>query len=188
MKASAVVPAAPGGASPIKHVVYVIRENRTYDQVLGDLPQGNGDPSLTLFGRDVTPNAHALAEEFVLFDNLYCDAEVSADGHNWSMGAYATDFVEKVWPPVYGERGLLVPLRGERRERVPDERLPLGRGRARRADPAQLRGVRRLVRRVVADDPEPRGGGGGRAQGQHVPLLPRLRHRTSSTTRASTSS
>ena len=102
VKASTVVPAAPGGASPIKHVVYVIRENRTYDQVLGDLPRGNGDPSLTLFGRDVTPNAHALADEFVLFDNLYCDAEVSADGHNWSMGAYATDFVEKVWPPVYG--------------------------------------------------------------------------------------
>lgn len=101
-KASAVVPAAPGAPSPIKHVVYVIRENRTYDQVLGDLPQGNGDPSLVLFGRDVTPNAHALAEEFVLLDNLYCDAEVSADGHNWSMGAYATDFVEKVWPPVYG--------------------------------------------------------------------------------------
>ncbi len=80
----------------------MIRENRTYDQVLGDLPQGNGDPSLTIFGREVTPNAHALAEEFVLLDNLYCDAEVSADGHNWSMGAYATDFVEKVWPPVYG--------------------------------------------------------------------------------------
>ncbi|MEO8587521.1 MAG: alkaline phosphatase family protein [Acidobacteriota bacterium] len=105
VKASTVVPAAPGGASPIKHVVYVIRENRTYDQVLGDLPQGNGDPSLTIFGRDVTPNAHALAEEFVLFDNLYCDAEVSADGHNWSMGAYATDFVEKIWPPNYGGKG-----------------------------------------------------------------------------------
>lgn len=99
------VPAGPRAASPIRHVVYVVRENRTYDQVLGDLPQGNGDPSLVLFGRDVTPNAHALAEEFVLLDNLYCDAEVSADGHNWSMGAYATDFVEKVWPPVYGGKG-----------------------------------------------------------------------------------
>ena len=103
-KASAVLP-APGGSSPIRHVVYVIRENRTYDQVLGDLPQGNGDPALAIFGRDVTPNAHALAEEFVLLDNLYCDAEVSADGHNWSMGAYATDFVEKVWPPDYGSKG-----------------------------------------------------------------------------------
>ncbi len=104
-RTSAVVPAAPGGASPIKHVVYVIRENRTYDQVLGDLPNGNGDPSLVLFGRDVTPNAHALAEEYVTLDNFYCDAEVSADGHNWSMGAYATDFVEKVWPPNYGSHG-----------------------------------------------------------------------------------
>jgi len=103
--ASRVVPAAPGGASPIRYVVYVIRENRTYDQVLGDLPKGNGDPSLVLFGRDVTPNAHALAEEYVTLDNFYCDAEVSADGHNWSMGAYATDFVEKVWPPVYGSHG-----------------------------------------------------------------------------------
>jgi YVTN family beta-propeller protein len=95
----------PAASSPIRHVVYVIRENRTYDQVLGDLPQGNGDPALAIFGRDVTPNAHALAEEFVLLDNLYCDAEVSADGHNWSMGAYATDFVEKVWPPDYGSKG-----------------------------------------------------------------------------------
>jgi YVTN family beta-propeller protein len=102
---SAVIPAKPGEASPIRYVVYVIRENRTYDQVLGDLPQGNGDPSLVLFGRDVTPNAHALAEEFVLLDNFYCDAEVSADGHNWSMAAYATDFVEKVWPLNYAGNG-----------------------------------------------------------------------------------
>ncbi|HEX7614491.1 MAG TPA: bifunctional YncE family protein/alkaline phosphatase family protein [Thermoanaerobaculia bacterium] len=105
VKASPVVPAARGGVSPIRHVVYVVRENRTYDQVLGDLSQGNGDPALVIFGRDVTPNAHALADEFVLLDNLYCDAEVSADGHNWSMGAYATDFVEKVWPPDYGKKG-----------------------------------------------------------------------------------
>ncbi|MFI5120747.1 MAG: alkaline phosphatase family protein [Thermoanaerobaculia bacterium] len=103
--ASGIVPAASGGASRLKHVVYVIRENRTYDQVLGDLPKGNGDPELVLFGRDVTPNAHALAEEYVTLDNFYCDAEVSADGHNWSMGAYATDFVEKIWPPHYGTHG-----------------------------------------------------------------------------------
>ena len=109
---AAVVPAAPGAVSPIKYVVYVIRENRTYDQVLGDLPRGNGDPALTLFGRDVTPNAHAFADEFVLLDNLYCDAEVSADGHNWSMGAYATDFVEKVWPPVYGEKAFTYVFEG----------------------------------------------------------------------------
>jgi hypothetical protein len=94
-----------GEPSPIKHVFYVIRENRTYDQVLGDLPQGNGDPNLTLFGEDVTPNAHALAREFVLFDNFYVDAEVSNDGHAYSMAAYATDAVEKLWPTLYGQRG-----------------------------------------------------------------------------------
>ncbi len=103
--ASSVVPAKPGDPTPVRHVVYVIRENRTYDQVLGDLPKGNGDPSLVLFGRDVTPNAHALAGEYVLLDNFYADAEVSADGHNWSMAAYATDFVEKVWPLEYGNNG-----------------------------------------------------------------------------------
>lgn len=104
-RASAAIPVKPGDPSPIRHVVYVIRENRTYDQVLGDLPRGNGEPSLAIFGRDVTPNAHALAEEFVLLDNFYCDAEVSADGHNWSTAAYATDFVEKVWPLVYASNG-----------------------------------------------------------------------------------
>jgi hypothetical protein len=73
--------------------------------VFGDLPQGNGDSSLCLFGRDITPNHHALAEEFALLDNYYEDAEVSADGHNWSMAAYASDFVEKTWPTLYGGRG-----------------------------------------------------------------------------------
>lgn len=99
------IPQKVGGSSPITHVFYVIRENRTYDQILGDLPQGNGDPTLCLFGEDVTPNAHALAREFVLLDNFYVDAEVSYDGHAWSMGAYATDVVEKLWPTNYGRRG-----------------------------------------------------------------------------------
>jgi YVTN family beta-propeller protein len=99
------VPKSPSTRSPIKHVFYVIKENRTYDQVFGDLSQGNGDSALCLFGRDVTPNHHALAEEFALLDNYYEDAEVSADGHNWSMAAYATDFVEKTWPTFYGGRG-----------------------------------------------------------------------------------
>ena len=99
------IPARPGGASPIKYVFYVIKENRTYDQVFGDLPQGNGDPHLCLFPEEVTPNLHALVREFVLLDNFYADAEVSADGHNWSMGAYATDFTEKTWPTQYGGRG-----------------------------------------------------------------------------------
>jgi YVTN family beta-propeller protein len=99
------IPGTVGGSSPIKHVFYVIRENRTYDQILGDLEKGNGDASLTLFGEDVTPNAHALAREFVLLDNFYVNAEVSYSGHAFSMGAYATDFVEKVWPMNYGPGG-----------------------------------------------------------------------------------
>ncbi|MFC1552743.1 beta-propeller fold lactonase family protein [Candidatus Latescibacterota bacterium] len=106
------VPRRVGEPSPIKHVVYIIKENRTYDQVFGDLPQGNGDPSLCLFGRDVTPNQHALAEEFVLLDNFYVDAEVSADGHEWSTAAIATDFVEKTWPTSYSGRGLSYPSEG----------------------------------------------------------------------------
>ena len=83
-------------------VIYIIKENRTYDQVFGDLPQGNGDARLCLFPERVTPNHHQLAREFVLLDNFYADAEVSADGHEWSMGAYATDFLEKMWPMNYG--------------------------------------------------------------------------------------
>lgn len=99
------IPCKVGDASPIKHVFYIIKENRTYDQVLGDMHKGNGDKSLCLFGEEVTPNHHALANEFVLLDNFYVDAEVSADGHNWSMAAYATDVVEKTWPTSYGRRG-----------------------------------------------------------------------------------
>jgi len=99
------IPRFAGGRSPIKYVFYIIKENRTYDQLFGDIPEGNGDSTLVLFGEKVTPNHHALAREFVLLDNFYCDAEVSADGHNWSMGAYATDYVEKTWPTLYGGRG-----------------------------------------------------------------------------------
>lgn len=99
------IPRKIGDATPIKYVFYVLKENRTYDQVLGDIPTGNGDSTLTLFGRDVTPNAHAIAEDFVLLDNFYVNAEVSADGHNWSMAGYATDYVEKNWPTNYSGRG-----------------------------------------------------------------------------------
>lgn len=95
------VPAKVGDPSPIKYVFYIIKENRTYDQVLGDMKEGNGDPYLCIFPEKVTPNHHRLAHEFVLLDNFYVDGEVSADGHEWSMGAYATDFVEKVWPITY---------------------------------------------------------------------------------------
>jgi len=102
--AASPIPRRVGDPSPIKYVFYVIRENRTYDQVLGDLPKGNGDPSLTLFGEKVTPNAHALSTAFATFDNFYVDAEVSYDGHAFSTGAYATDFVQKMWPANYGRR------------------------------------------------------------------------------------
>lgn len=95
------IPAKVGDPSPIKHCVYIIKENRTYDQVFGDLPQGNGDKELCIFPERVTPNHHALAREFVLLDNFYVESEVSADGHEWSMAAYATDFTEKLWPLSY---------------------------------------------------------------------------------------
>jgi YVTN family beta-propeller protein len=99
------IPRKLGEKSPIKHVFYVIKENRTYDQIFGDMKEGNGDPRLCLFPEKVTPNHHALARQFVLLDNFYVDAEVSVDGHNWSMAAYATDYVEKSWPTSYGGRG-----------------------------------------------------------------------------------
>jgi hypothetical protein len=82
-----------------------MKENRTYDQVFGDLKQGNGDPSLTLFGRDVTPNQHALAEQFVLLDNLYCSGEVSQDGQPWTTSAYANEFTQRAWTLSYSRHG-----------------------------------------------------------------------------------
>lgn len=95
------IPARVGDTSPIRHCIYIIKENRTYDQVFGDMVPGNGEKSLCLFPEKITPNHHALAREYVQLDNCYVDGEVSADGHEWSMGAYATDFVEKVWPLGY---------------------------------------------------------------------------------------
>ena len=99
------IPRSAKETSPIKHVFYIIKENRTYDQVLGDIKEGNGDTSLVLFGKNITPNQHKLVRTFALLDNFYVDAEVSADGHNWSLGAYATDYVEKIWPASYGGGG-----------------------------------------------------------------------------------
>ncbi len=89
---------------PIQHVIYIVKENRTYDQVLGDMKEGNGDASLTLFGENVTPNLHKIAREFVLLDNFYVNADVSADGHNWSTAAIAPDYVQKLWPNSYANR------------------------------------------------------------------------------------
>ncbi len=109
------IPNKPGMTSPIKHCIYVIKENRTYDQVFGDMPTGNGDPSLCIFPESVTPNHHALARQFVQLDNFYVESEVSADGHEWTMAAYATDFVEKTWPMSYrgGRKKLTYPAEGK---------------------------------------------------------------------------
>jgi DNA-binding beta-propeller fold protein YncE len=107
------VPSKLGDPSPIKYCIYIIKENRTYDQILGDIPEGNGDADICLFPERVTPNHHALAKEFVLLDNFYVESEVSADGHEWTMGAYATDFVERTWPLSYrGDKRVPYPAEG----------------------------------------------------------------------------
>jgi YVTN family beta-propeller protein len=94
-KTKVAVPYLPNQTSHFKHVVYIIKENRTYDQVFGDMPQGNGDTSLVHFGRNITPNHHKLAETFVLMDNFYCSGVLSADGHQWTDEAFVTDYIEK---------------------------------------------------------------------------------------------
>ena len=114
--------AASGKRYPgFTHVIYIIRENRTYDQVLGDLPQGDGDTALTLFGRSVTPNAHAIAERFGTFDRFFVNAEVSADGHNWSTAAYASDYTQKTVPSQYSNRGRSYDYEGSNKDRIPDD-------------------------------------------------------------------
>jgi DNA-binding beta-propeller fold protein YncE len=90
-----------GSRNPIKHVIYVIKENRTYDQVLGDLKVGDGDPSLTLYGADITPNLHKLGLQFGVLDNFYDSGEVSGDGHLWSTAAITSDYNEKTWQIAY---------------------------------------------------------------------------------------
>jgi DNA-binding beta-propeller fold protein YncE len=90
-----------GGSNPIRHVIYVLRENRTYDQILGDLPVGDGDRSLTMYGADITPNAHKLALQFGVLDNFYDSGEVSGDGHIWSTASITSDYNEKMWPIAY---------------------------------------------------------------------------------------
>jgi YVTN family beta-propeller protein len=112
-----------GGTSypPFRHVIYVIKENRTYDQVLGDLPRGDGDPLLVFFPRSVSPNHHALAERFGIYDRFLVNAEVSGDGHNWSTGAYAADYVEKTVPSNYSGRGRAYDYEGTNRDRIPTD-------------------------------------------------------------------
>ena len=92
----------PSARPPVHHVVYIIRENRTYDQVFGDVRGANGDPALAIFNDSITPNAHAIARRWVVFDNFYVNGEVSADGHEWSDRAFAGDYNEKTWPQIYG--------------------------------------------------------------------------------------
>jgi DNA-binding beta-propeller fold protein YncE len=89
------------GSDPIRHVIYILKENRTYDQILGDLPAGNGDPSLTMYGADITPNQHKLALQFGVLDNFYDSGEVSGDGHIWSTASTTSDYNEKIWPIGY---------------------------------------------------------------------------------------
>ena len=109
-------PAKPGGASPIRHVIYIMKENRTYDQVLGDLELGNGDPSLCLFPEKITPNHHALAREFTLLDNFYVNADVSAEGWHWSSAAIVPHYIMRSWPAVYAgrRRGMTAPRSASR--------------------------------------------------------------------------
>ncbi|WP_157180722.1 bifunctional YncE family protein/alkaline phosphatase family protein [Actinopolymorpha alba] len=102
--AGAVLPAQAGGKTPIKHVIYVVKENRTYDQVLGSLGKGAGDPSINLFGDESAPNTRQLSREFVTFDNFYADAEVSAQGWNWVVAANSNPYAEQQWPANYSGR------------------------------------------------------------------------------------
>jgi DNA-binding beta-propeller fold protein YncE len=106
---------------PIQHVIYIVKENRTYDQIFGDLPQADGDTSLTFFPRAVSPNHHALAERFGLMDRFFVNAEVSPDGHNWSMAAYTTDYTQKTVPQNYSRpsRGRTYDWEGQNRNVVP---------------------------------------------------------------------
>lgn len=90
-----------GGKNPIRHVVYILKENRTYDQILGDLPAGDGDPSLTMYGAEITPNEHKLALQFGVLDNFYDSGDVSANGHLWSDASATSDYIEKIWPIIY---------------------------------------------------------------------------------------
>jgi YVTN family beta-propeller protein len=106
-----IIPSRVGDGCPIKNVIFVIKENRTYDQVLGDMkdaagkPIGNGDPNLAIYGEKVTPNHHGLAREYVLFDNLFSNSEVSVDGHSWCDAAIATDFTQRSWIMSYSRHG-----------------------------------------------------------------------------------
>ena len=131
------VPERPGEPSPIQHVVYIIRENRTYDQVLGDIGKGASDPSLVMYGRDVTPNTHALAEQFVLLDHFFASGGNSADGHNWLTQANETDY-----PDVAAVLRAQLPERRERPARR--TRRAVSSGRRRRPEGKRVVSLRRV--------------------------------------------
>lgn len=111
LTSDSIIPARVGDPCPIQYVIFIIKENRTYDQVFGDLVNaegktlGNGNPKLTIYGEKVTPNQHALAREYVLFDNLFSNSEVSVDGHSWCDAAMATDFNQRSWIMSYSSHG-----------------------------------------------------------------------------------
>jgi len=110
-----------GGGNPIHHVIYVLKENRTYDQVFGDLPAGDGDPSLTMYGAEVTPNEHRLALQFGVLDNFYDSGEVSGDGHVWSDASITSDYNEKTWPIAYRSKERTYDFGGSVAEEYPLE-------------------------------------------------------------------
>jgi DNA-binding beta-propeller fold protein YncE len=110
-----------GGRNPIKHVIYVLKENRTYDQILGDLKVGNGDPLLTMYGEDITPNEHRLALQFGVLDNFYDSGEVSGDGHVWSTAAITTDYNEKTWQIAYRGNERTYDFQGQNADEFPLE-------------------------------------------------------------------
>jgi DNA-binding beta-propeller fold protein YncE len=111
----------PSGQNPIKHVIYVLKENRTYDQILGDLKVGNGDPSLTMYGEDITPNEHKLALQFGVLDNFYDSGEVSGDGHVWSTAAITSDYNEKTWQITYRGKERTYDFQGQNADEYPLE-------------------------------------------------------------------
>ena len=152
MKAAQAKIAFHGGTNPIRHVIYIIKENRTYDQILGDLGVGNGMPALTMYGEEITPNEHKLARQFGVLDNFYDSGEVSGDGHVWSNAAISSDYTEKTWQQSYRGQGASLRLRGRGGERLSIARRHLGCQRARqrisldqpgapRQEPVSLRGV-----------------------------------------------
>ena len=111
----------PGGKNPIHHVIYILKENRTYDQVLGDIQEGNGDGSLVMFGEEVTPNQHRIAREFGIVDNFYASGEVSGDGHNWSTAGMASDYLEKTIQISYRGKERTYDYEGNVANRIPLE-------------------------------------------------------------------